>query len=258
MAQIRALLQQTLVFYVVEIGVIGILIFGGIRYVMHDKPNSEAMGVLVCIWCVLFCVILIKNVIPFSLDYLGHDVCEIQGIYENNVGSDSTSGSSGLGFYAVTITNDDQEKLDLTTIPLAQDIFPVGVYPVKAYYTQRSRMLVYIEILEDGIQTVFDIAKLLCLGTAGFVFYLQHLIDGNAIWDLYTKLNFGRSSQNHSVEVGSVWYTNGEVSRCVVQRPIWQSLFQNNALDLLLLFLLIVIGIVLRFPYPSKMKNMKS
>lgn len=83
-------------------------------------------------------------------------------------------------------------------------------------------------------------------------------IDKSHSWDLYTKLNFGRSSQNYSVEVGSVWYTNGEVSRCVVQRPIWQSLFQNNALDLLLLFLLIVIGIVLRFPYPSKMKNMNS
>lgn len=151
MVQIEALLRQTLIFYIVEIGVIGLLIVGGIRYVIHNKPNSEAMGVLVCILCVVLCAILIKSVIPFSLDYLSNDLCEVQGIYENNVGNNSTSGSSGLGFYAVRITTYDQNVLDLTTIPLVYDYFPVGVYPVKAYYTQRSRMLVYIEILEDGI-----------------------------------------------------------------------------------------------------------
>lgn len=79
-------------------------------------------------------------------------------------------------------------------------------------------------------------------------------VDGSGSWDIYTKLNFGRSSPNYTIRSGSVWYSDGEVSRCVVQRPIWQSLFQNNALDLLLLFLLIVMGIVLRFPYPAKMK----
>ena len=150
MVQIEVLLRQTLIFYIVEIGVIGLLITGGIRYVIHNKPNSEAMGVLVCILCVLLCVMLIRSIIPFSLDYLDNDVCEVQGVYENNVGNNSISGSSGLGFYAVSITTCDQNTLDLTTIPLAQDYFPVGVYPVNAYYTQRSRMLIYIEILGDG------------------------------------------------------------------------------------------------------------
>ena len=150
MAQIEGLLRLTLAFYIAEIGVIGIFIFGGTRYVIHNKPNSEAMGALVCILCVLLCAILIRTVIPFSLDYLCNDIHEVQGIYENNVGNKSTSGSSGLGFYAVRITTYDQNILDLTTIPLVQDYFPVGVYPVKAYYTQRSRMLVYIEFLEDG------------------------------------------------------------------------------------------------------------
>lgn len=116
---------------------------------MHNKPNSGAMGILVCIMCVLLCAILIRTIIPFSLDYFHNDICEIQGVYENKVGSNSTSGSSGLGFYAVRITTYDQDMLDLTTIPLVHDCFPTGVYHVKAYYTQRSRMLVYIEILED-------------------------------------------------------------------------------------------------------------
>lgn len=150
MPQIESLLRHTLIVYIAEIGVIGLLAFGGIRYVIHNKPNSEAMGVLVCILCVLLCAILIRTIIPFSLDYFGNDLCEIQGKYENKVGNNSTSGSSGLGFYAVRITTDDQDILDLTTIPLAQDYFPTGVYYVKAYYTQRSRMLVYIEILEDS------------------------------------------------------------------------------------------------------------
>lgn len=79
-------------------------------------------------------------------------------------------------------------------------------------------------------------------------------VDGSGSWDIYTKLNFGRSSPNYTIRSGSVWYSNGEVSRCVVQRPIWQSLFQNNALDLLLLFLLILIGVMLRYPYTAKMK----
>lgn len=106
--------------------------------------NSEAMGVLVCILCVLLCAILIRTIIPCSLDYFGNDLCEIQGKYENKVGNHSTSGSSGLGFYAVRITTDDQDILDLTTIPLAQDYFPTGVYYVKAYYTQRSRLCVVV------------------------------------------------------------------------------------------------------------------
>lgn len=151
MVQIEVLLKQTLLFYIAEIGVICLFILGGIRYVIHNKPNSEAIGVLVCIFCVLLCVILVKSFIPFSLDYFGDDLCEIRGIYTNNVGNNSTSGSSGLGFYAVKITTDDQDALDLTTVPLAQEHFPVGVYPVKAYYTYRSRMLVYIEILEEDM-----------------------------------------------------------------------------------------------------------
>ena len=149
MSQIGSLLRHTLIVYIAEIGVLGLLVFGGIRYVIHKKPNSEAMGVLVCILSVLLCVMLIRTIIPFSLDYFGNDICEVQGVYENKVGNNSTSGSSGLGFYAVRITTDVQNILDLTTIPLAQDCFPLGTYYVKAYYTCRSRMLVYIEILED-------------------------------------------------------------------------------------------------------------
>lgn len=79
-------------------------------------------------------------------------------------------------------------------------------------------------------------------------------VDGSSSWDIYTKLNFGRSSPNYTIRSGSVWYSNGEGARCVVQRPIWHSLFQNNALDFLLLFLLILIGVILRFPYTAKIK----
>jgi hypothetical protein len=151
MVQVEALLRQTFIVYIAEIGLLGFLIWGGIRHVLHNKQNSEAMGVLVCLLCVLLCVMLIRSIIPFSLDYFHDDICEVQGIYANRVGNKSTSGSSGLGFYAVSITVDNQPPLHLTTIPLAQDLFPEGTYDVKAYYTLRSQMLVYIEILDNGV-----------------------------------------------------------------------------------------------------------
>ena len=79
-------------------------------------------------------------------------------------------------------------------------------------------------------------------------------IDKSHSWDLYSKLNFGRSSPNYSIEAGSVWCQDGENYRCIVKRPIWEVLFQNNNLDLLLFFLLILTGMVLRFPYLIKKK----
>lgn len=76
-------------------------------------------------------------------------------------------------------------------------------------------------------------------------------IDESRSWDLYTKLYFGRSTPNYSMKAGSVWYTDGGSSRCVVERPLWQAFYQNDILDLMLLFLLILMGAVLRFPYPK-------
>ena len=76
-------------------------------------------------------------------------------------------------------------------------------------------------------------------------------IDESRSWDLYTKLYFGRSTPNYSMKAGSVWYTDGESSRCVLERPLWQAIYQNDILDLMLLFLLILMGAVLRFPYPK-------
>lgn len=149
MPQFESLLRHTLLFFFIEIGVLVLVVSFGIRYVMQDRPNSDGVGAIVCIFCVLICVIVIRNVIPLSLDYLGRDICEVQGVYEN-LGNNSTSGSSGLGFSSVRITTIDQQILDLTTIPLAENSFPEGEYPVKAYYTQRSKMLVFIEILGAG------------------------------------------------------------------------------------------------------------
>lgn len=78
--------------------------------------------------------------------------------------------------------------------------------------------------------------------------------DGSQSWDLYSKLKFGRSSPDYSVKAGAVWYTNGEKSRCVVQKPVWQAIYQSNVLDLLLFFLLILTGYVIHFPYRTKPK----
>lgn len=80
-------------------------------------------------------------------------------------------------------------------------------------------------------------------------------IDESDAWDLYTKMYFGRSTPNYSVKAGSVWYTDGENALCVVERSVWQALYQSNVLDLMLLFLLILTGFVLRFPYPKKQND---
>lgn len=72
--------------------------------------------------------------------------------------------------------------------------------------------------------------------------------------DLHDMLHFGRNSPHYAIKAGSVWYTNGEHSHCVVKKSAWQVFYQNNLLELLLLFLLILVGIVLRFPFFLKMK----
>lgn len=144
---IDTILKQTMLFYSLEVGLILIVICFGINHVIKDKPNSEVIGALTCVLGVALILILLNSVVPFVLDYIHHDVNVVQGIYQNLNADNSISGSGGLGFCTVTITT-AQNHLELTTVPLMEEVFLNGTYEVTAYYTSRSQMLIYVEMVE--------------------------------------------------------------------------------------------------------------
>lgn len=79
---------------------------------------------------------------------------------------------------------------------------------------------------------------------------LKTYIDRNTSSSVRGQIDFGRTDQNYTVHNSSVWYTpEGERLHCVVHRPFWLSVYQNNLLSDLLFILIVIAGIVLYTPH---------
>ena len=77
--------------------------------------------------------------------------------------------------------------------------------------------------------------------------------DRNDLQGLPTDLYFGKNTQNYCVKAGSIWYVSDDAdSNCVIYRSGLLALYQDNVIDLLLLFFLVLIGIVLYFPQKTE------
>lgn len=85
--------------------------------------------------------------------------------------------------------------------------------------------------------------------------YVQ-FVDRADAKNLRSQLRFGKNSSEYNVRFGSVWYCSDEKEPfCVIKKPVLSALYQNNCLDLILLILIVMIGVILRFPHILKIKE---
>lgn len=146
MEYVGVAIQKALAYYLFRVGGLCVVILLGILYVCRDKPKSERIGALTVALIVVLVIYLVNFVVPFVADIVNNDILTAHGVYTNKLGDNSKSSSSLSGLYAVELTVND-EILKLTTAPWNQDIFVQGTYEVVAYYTVKSKMLLYIQIV---------------------------------------------------------------------------------------------------------------
>lgn len=56
-------------------------------------------------------------------------------------------------------------------------------------------------------------------------------------------LDFTASAENYQVRFGSVWYIANGAQHCVIQRPIYAALYQNDRIFLLSIIFVLMIGV---------------
>lgn len=72
---------------------------------------------------------------------------------------------------------------------------------------------------------------------------LVGLTDRNESFPLRQQLPFGASDADYDTHTGSVWYApDGERLHCVIERPGWLWIYQNDFLNVFLIFLFGVVG----------------
>ena len=107
--------------------------------------QSNQQGIRAIVIGIVLLAFLIVLVIPCGIDFLGHHIVQNHAIYRNY---DNSKGNSGiLGMHSVILETGDGETVKLTPVPSFAGDFPVGSFDVVAYYSQRSKLLLYIEVL---------------------------------------------------------------------------------------------------------------
>ena len=113
-------------------------------FMVKKKASMMIYGIALAIWAV---VILTTSFLPFAVDCSNSDIEVVECVYINSVREESKSPSSIMGIYSVKLLIDDQ-TIDVSTVPLSKSYFPTGEYMVKAYYTENSKDLLCIEVIE--------------------------------------------------------------------------------------------------------------
>ena len=78
---------------------------------------------------------------------------------------------------------------------------------------------------------------------------LVQYLDRSESYETRRNLPLGAWDSDYAVKEGSVWYAPGGVpSHCVVQRPVWRGLYQNDGITMLMFLLVAVSGGLLLIP----------
>ena len=78
---------------------------------------------------------------------------------------------------------------------------------------------------------------------------LSEYLDRTESYETRRNLPLGAWDSDYAVKEGSVWYAPGGVPyQCVVQRPGWLGLYQNDGITVLLLLLVAMSGALFVFP----------
>ena len=78
---------------------------------------------------------------------------------------------------------------------------------------------------------------------------LIQYLDRTESYETRRSLPLGAWDKDYAVKAGSVWYApDGVESHCVVQRPVWLGLYQNDGITMLLFLLVALSGGLLLLP----------
>ena len=82
---------------------------------------------------------------------------------------------------------------------------------------------------------------------------LIQYLDRTESYDKRSSVPLGAWDQDYVVKAGSVWYApDGELSQCVLQRPAWLGLYQNDGITTLQFLLVALSGGLLLMPNRKK------
>lgn len=85
---------------------------------------------------------------------------------------------------------------------------------------------------------------------------LTNFIDQNESAPITQTLSFGASDSAYSIRSGSIWHLVEDYgAKCVVQRPAFLFIYQNNLLFFIQFSLAILAGLVLFLPLPGSLKK---
>ena len=120
-------------------------------------------------------------------------------------------------------------------------------YTISVYNHANGRT--EIAVLKNRLYIEDKISNLYVFENGSLVQYL----DRTESYETRRSLPFGAWDQDYAVKAGSVWYApDGELSRCVLQRPAWLGLYQNDGITTLQFLLVALSGGLLLMPNRKK------
>ena len=116
-------------------------------------------------------------------------------------------------------------------------------YTISVYNHTNGRT--EIAVMKNRLYIEDKISNLYVFENGSLVQYL----DRTESYETRRSLPLGAWDQDYAVKAGSVWYApDGELSQCVLQRPAWLGLYQNDATTLLSFLLVAMSGALLLLP----------
>ena len=116
-------------------------------------------------------------------------------------------------------------------------------YTISVYNHANGRT--EIAVLKNRLYIEDKISNLYVFENGSLVQYL----DRTESYETRRSLPFGAWDPDYAVKAGSVWYApEGVPTRCVMERPAWLGLYQNDGITLLSFLLVAMSGAVLLLP----------
>lgn len=203
------------------------------------KIKTIILLTIISLICILFILDLIGNICPFTLMAKSVDTPII------------VARKNDLLFTKVSqIVSDDNRIYVL-----------FGTYSVVQVYTHEGEYLYTISVynhLNGRTEIAAHNNYLYIRDKIGNVYVFSsdcfvERIDRTEQANLPTMLSFGISDSAYSVRLGSIWESETiDSAKCVIQRPIILSIYQNNTIFLMKLILVMIAGFVLFIPPARK------
>lgn len=133
-------MNQMLVY---NVGMLLTMIVGIVfSFTWRESNKTYPYGIALC----LLAAYHLYFFVPFIGEYAKSEIIVQEGEYENSTTGRRNTHSRFIGLKSVKLKTEKGE-LRLTTVPGYKNVFVEGKYNVRAYYLEKSKILLYIEIL---------------------------------------------------------------------------------------------------------------